>query len=552
MKLELKKLLHEVARELAPKEGPDLSLELIPPKSEAHGDLSSDLAFKLAKALKKPPQECADKIVKLLEKKIDTSDQYNWIREVQCVKPGFLNFYLNNTFFSAVLRKINEEDVRYGESKSGGGQKILLEYVSANPTGPLTIAHGRQACVGDAIARILKVAGYEPSREYYMNDAGRQINLLGQSLHARYSSLIGEEGYLFPEDGYQGEYLIELAREIHETYGKKLEGKRDEKTEAFFRSYAKDNIFKNIQDDLHKADIHFDNIFSEQTLYERGFIDECLKILEKNQMLYEKDGALWLKTEKCGDDKDRVLRKKDGSYTYLTPDIAYHRFKFGRGFERLVNLWGPDHHGYIARLKAAIEEVGYKKEDLVILIVQLTTLFRNGEPVRMSTRKGEFITFRELLDEVGRDAARFFFLMRRIESHLDFDLELAKKKSDDNPVFYLQYAHTRICSILRKAEKTVNSSSDLSLLNTPEELGLIRLLGEYPDILAGSAQSFEPYPVVDYLRNLAQAFHRFYSFHRVISDDETLSQARLFLANCCRIVLRNGLGVLGISSPEKM
>jgi arginyl-tRNA synthetase len=524
----------------------------MPPKNSAHGDLSSDIAFKISKRLKAPPAATAEKALGILKEKIRHSILNACVERIEIVPPGFINFYFNENFFSNVLKKIYVENEAYGKSQVGRARRVIIEYVSANPTGPLTIAHGRQACVGDALARILKMAGYVPHREYYMNDSGRQMNLLGKSLHARYSELVGETGYPLPEEGYQGDYLIEIARQVVKEKSTSLVGKRDAETENYFYRIAKDKIFEGIQKDLQDADVRFDDVFSEKSLFETGEVEDCLKLLREKGKLYEKDGALWLKTQEGGDDKDRVLKKNTGETTYLTPDIAYHRGKFKRGFDWIVNLWGPDHHGYIARLKAALASLGYDAAKIQILIVQLTTLYRNGEPVRMSTRSGEFVTFRELLDEVGVDATRFFFLMRRIESHLDFDLELAKKKSDENPVYYLQYAHARICSILKKSEKPVEADPDFGLLKAPEELELIRALGEFPDIAAQSAGFLEPYRVVDYLRNLATVFHRFYTFHRVITEDVRLSAARLFLVNACRLVLRNGLNVLGISSPERM
>jgi len=553
MKLALKQLLLETALELAGKEAVEgLSIDLIPPKEASHGDLSSDLGFRLAKILRQPPKACADKVLEVLVGKIKVGGVEEWIERAEVVPPGFINFFFKGDYFSSILKNLHTENESYGKSTAGGGKKIILEYVSANPTGPLTIAHGRQAVVGDTLARILKIAGYKPHKEYYMNDAGRQINLLGQSLNARYGELVDDKSVSFPEEGYQGEYLIDLAGEVKAERGEELKGRVDKETVEFFRDFAKDKIFQDIQKDLQESRVSFDEVYSEQSLFKTGLVDETLKLLKKKKKLYEKDGALWLKTQDAGDDKDRVLKKSDGSFTYLTPDIAYHRDKFARGFETIVNLWGPDHHGYIARLKAAMTDLGFDPKDVKVLLVQLTSLFRDGEPVKMSTRKGEFVTFRELMDEVGVDATRFFFLMRRIESHLDFDLEVAKKKSDDNPVFYLQYAHARICSLLAKSESQVDSEADLSLLKEKEELDLIRALGEFPDCLALSAANLEPYGVTDYLRGLAQGFHRFYTFHRVIIEDEELSAARLFLVDCCRITLRNGLSVLGISSPDHM
>ncbi|MBI3999571.1 MAG: arginine--tRNA ligase [Candidatus Omnitrophica bacterium] len=433
----------------------------------------------------------------------------------------------------------------------GAGTKVLIEFVSANPTGPLTIAHGRQAAIGDALARILKAVGYSVHKEFYLNDSGRQIRLLGQSLLVRYQELFGRKATL-PEEGYQGEYVIGIAKLLKAEKGDQLLGLEEAKALEITTAYAVDSILSGIKKDLEAARVIFDEYFSESVLYQQKRIDQILEVLKKKGFSYEAEGALWFRSTQFGDDKDRVLKKKTGEYTYLAPDIAYHRFKFERGFQKLINLWGPDHHGYIPRLKAACEALGYSAKQVNILIVQLATLYRGGVPIRMSTRAGEFITLRELMDEVGVDATRFFFLMRKVESHLDFDLELAKQKSDENPVYYLQYAHARISSILAYAQSSVDQNVDLSLIREDESLDLVKKMSEYPDELKQAAEHLEPYRIVDYLRELAALFHKFYAHHRVVSENEPLTKARLLLTDCVRIVLRNGLEILGVSAPKKM
>ncbi|MBI4395051.1 MAG: arginine--tRNA ligase, partial [Candidatus Omnitrophica bacterium] len=421
----------------------------------------------------------------------------------------------------------------------------------ANPTGPLTIAHGRQAAIGDTLARILKALGYEVHEEFYLNDSGRQIRLLGESLWVRYQELFDRKVNI-PEEGYQGTYLIEIAKSLKKEKGDSLLKLEESKALETTTAYAIQSILEEIKKDLADMRVFFDEYFSESSLYREELVEKALAVLKKKGFLYESEGALWFRSTQFGDDKDRVLKKKTVEYTYLAPDIAYHRSKFERGYQTLINLWGPDHHGYIPRLKAACEALGYSAKQIHILIVQLATLYRNGVPVRMSTRAGEFITLRELLDEVGVDATRFFFLMRKVESHLDFDLELAKQKSDENPVYYLQYAHARISSILAYAKAPIDHNADLSLLQEEEAIDLVKKMAQYPEILKQAAEHFEPYRVVDYLRELAALFHKFYTYHRVVSENMPLTKARLLLTDCVRIVLRNGLEILGVSAPKKM
>lgn len=553
MKAKLENIINSVIEDYCEKQGvclPDsLSYDLHPPKDTQHGDLSCNAAFKLAKLTRQKPAEIAVKLMTLLKEK---GGKDSPISKVEVAGGAFLNFYLHKEDLGSVLREIHEQDKNYGRTKSGEGKKVILEFVSANPTGPLTIAHGRQAAVGDCLARILKFTGHEVHAEYYLNDAGRQMMLLSQSVWARYHELLGMEKP-FPEDGYQGGYIRDIARDIIEKERKDgLLREPEEKAVEYCGRYAVQHIMRWIEEDLAKMRVHFDQYFSEKTLYAKKTVERALQILKDKGYLFEKEGALWFRSTDLGDDKDRVVRKSTGEYTYLAPDIAYHLFKYERGYHILVNLWGPDHHGYIPRLKAACHVLGYAPEAIHIGTVQLTTLFRKGQPVRMSTRAGEFVTLRELYEEVGVDAARFFFIMRRQESHLDFDLDLAKAQSQENPVYYLQYAHARIASLLRFAEQNVTTKVDFKLLSSSEEAELIGCLTQFPDFIDQASKSLEPYRLADYLRQVAASFHKFYSHHRIVTEDKPLTQARLLLANAARIVLRNGLELLGISQPESM
>lgn len=528
---------------------PDFIPDLVVTKDPAHGDLATNIAFKIAKLVNKKPFETAQEFIPFLQKAAAEAGPV--VEKMQIAGPGFINFYLNKNSFGQVLLDVQKLDKNYGHSAFGKNKKVLLEFVSANPTGPLTIAHGRQAIVGDTLARILRVTGHEVQCEYYLNDAGRQMNLLGASLWSRYQQVLGKDAPL-PEEGYQGEYLLEVARELQREKGDTLL-KQDAKLSVdFCRKFAGDTIMKGILEDLTSVDVKFDSYFNETWLYEKDEVRATLDFLQKKGHLYEHDGALWFRSTAFGDDKDRVVKKSTGEYTYLAPDIAYHRKKFDRGFNWLVNFLGPDHHGYITRLKAACQALGHDAGQIEVRIVQLTTLYRKGEPVRMSTRAGEFITLRELVQEVGSDASRCFFVMRKIESHLDFDLELAKEKSQENPVFYLQYGHARIASLLKFSERKVNLSADPGLLASDEEKDLIKRISEYSKVLIKASETLEPYRLADYLRELSASFHKFYSHHRIVTDDAALSEARLLLADCARITLRNGLSLLGISQPESM
>ncbi len=553
MKNKIEAILRSVLRDYCAGAGAvlpdDFSYDLHPPKDAAMGDLACNVAFKLAAVTRRKPAEIAAALLPLFE---ENTGKDSPIAKVAVAGAGFLNFYLKKEDLGALLVTIRKQDRDYGKSAFGHGKKVVLEFVSANPTGPLTIAHGRQAAVGDCLARILKFTGHEVHTEYYLNDGGRQMNLLSQSVWARYGELLGIETPL-PEDGYQGDYIREIAREIIEKEKKdSLHKEPEEKAVAFCGHYAVKRIMGWIEDDLKKMRVHFDHFFSEQTLYQRKSVDHALAVLKEKGFLFESEGALWFRSTDFGDDKDRVVRKSTGEYTYLAPDIAYHLSKYERGYNMLVNLWGPDHHGYIPRLKAACQALGYPPEAIHIGIVQLTTLFRKGQPVRMSTRAGEFVTLRELYEEVGVDATRFFFVMRRQESHLDFDLDLAKEKSQENPVYYLQYAHARIASLLQYAARNIAAHVKIERLAAPEESELIGCLSQFPEYLVQASRSLEPYRLADYLRQVAACFHKFYSCHRIVTEDKELTQARLLLADATRIVLRNGLELLGIGQPESM
>ena len=553
MKTKIENIINSVVSDYCQKQNavlPDgFSYDLHPPKDSQHGDLSCNAAFKLAKVTRQKPSEIAAELMALLDQKTGENSP---VEKTELAGGGFINFYLRKEDLGAVLLEIHKQDKNYGRSEYGKGKKTILEFVSANPTGPLTIAHGRQAAVGDCLARILKFTGHTVHSEYYLNDAGRQMRMLAQSVWARYNELLGIE-MPFPEEGYQGDYVREIARDIIEKEKKdSLLKEPEEKAVEYCGLYAVKFLMGSIEEDLAKMRVHFDHYFSEKTLYVKHAVEHALEVLKKKGYLFESEGALWFRSTDLGDDKDRVVRKSTGEYTYLAPDIAYHLTKYERGYNMLVNFWGPDHHGYIPRLKAACQVLGYPPEAIHIGIVQLTTLFRKGQPVRMSTRAGEFVTLRELYDEVGVDAARFFFVMRRQESHLDFDLDLAKEQSQENPVFYLQYAHARIASLAKYAEQGITAKVDLKLLVTPEEAELIGCLSQFSDYLIQASRSTEPYRLADYLRQVAACFHKFYSHHRIVTDDKELTKARLLLADATRIVLRNGLELLGISQPESM
>ena len=520
------------------------------PKAEAHGDFSTNAAMVMASVQKMPPRKIAEVITHHIQ------DLEGILEKTEIAGPGFINFFLKPSAWHPVLREIHEADTRYGATDIGQGQKFQVEFVSSNPTGPLHVGHGRGAAVGDAVANILSFCGYDVQKEYYINDSGRQIETLGRSVFLRYQELFGQK-VNFPEECYQGNYIRDLAGEIKTEKNDTLLSQPEDEAQMICARFAADKILAGIRDDLKKFGVEFDNWFSEQSLYDSGRVDEILDNFRPQGIVYEKEGALWFKTSDFGDEKDRVVVKNNGETTYFASDIAYHQDKYDRGFERVVDVWGADHHGYIPRMKAGIEASGHRRDQFDVILVQLVNLLRAGEPVAMSTRAGKFETLIDVINEVGRDAARFIFLTRHYESTLDFDLEVAKQKSNDNPVYYVQYVHARISSIMRKgkARGTAEVSWDdkaAAQLIEPEEIELIKILARYPDILAGSAKSMEPHRVTYYLMNLASAFHTYYNKHRVLSDDPQLRRGRLNLVLAVQKVIRNGLTLLGVSAPDRM
>ncbi len=520
------------------------------PKDEKMGDFSTSIAMSLAKSERKSPKVIAEIVARHLE---NTS---NDIGTVEIAGPGFINVRMSREFFLKRLRNAVHRGNDFGQNDVGKGLKIMIEFVSANPTGPLHVGHGRGAAVGDALSRILKKSGYDLSTEYYVNDVGNQMNFLGRSTWLRYKELLGEV-IEFPDDHYRGEYIKDIASEIIGIKGDEFLSKPEEDCIPYFRRFSKDYILKGIEKDLSAFRVTFDNWFSEESLYEDNSVDKAIDWLKSKDHIYEKDGAVWLKSSAFSDDKDRVIVKKTGEKTYFCSDIAYHQNKINRGFKKLVNLMGADHHGYVPRMEAVLEAMGYDKKIFKILLIQFVSLLRAGEKVSMSTRSGEFETLADVVAEVGVDAARYYFLMRSSDTHLDFDLELAKKETAENPVFYIQYAHARICSIFRTAEEggvvwNRSAEVDLSPLVDEEEYAIIRAILAFPEVVEKSARAMEVHRISHFLLDLVSRFHGYYSRHRVVSEDKALTLARLYLLDALRITIRNGFELLGISAPDKM
>jgi len=528
------------------KEGtlPEVQLE-VPPKKE-FGDFATNFAMQSARALRCNPRVLAQYIVENLD--------CSYVQKAEIAGPGFINFFLDPGWVYDMLAQIVAAGDNYGNLPKASDEKIQLEYVSANPTGPLHVGHGRGAAVGSALANLLKAAGYDVEQEYYINDAGNQMNNLARSVNARYLELLGKPCE-FPEDGYHGHDIIDTAQRIINKYGDRfLQMEEAERLEEF-KTIAYQEKLAALKEDLERFNVRFDVWFSEKTLHEGNKIKEACDMLLAKGYMYEQDGALWLKSTAFGDDKDRVVIRDNGVPTYFAADIAYHANKFGRGFDRVINLWGADHHGYIARMKAAMQCMGYRPEQLEILILQMVRLLRDGQEVKMSKRTGQSVTLNELIDEVGTDAARFFFVMRSIDSQLDFDLDLAKKKSNDNPVFYVQYAHARICSIMRQVAEagiTVEGKGNYRLLTEPVEVDLIKKLGEYPEMLAEAAKERAVQQVAHYVYDLAGLFHSAYNQCRILGVSPELQQARLAMVMAVGHVVRHALSILGVSAPEKM
>ena len=529
---------------------PDIEIDI--PKDAGHGDYASNVAMVLASRAKGklPPRRIAD----IISKNISSGD--NVLAKVEVAGPGFMNFFIRVDVWSTLLHDVEKLGDRYGASDYGKGKKIHLEFVSANPTGPLHIGHARGAVVGDVIANILEASGFSVFCEYYINDTGNQMNNLGKSVFSRYLELLGDD-VDFPEGCYQGDYIRDLAKEIIARDGEDYHKRNQEETIRTFTDYAASSILNGIKDDLKAFGVVFDNYFSEKDLYKDDGVAKLLAELEKRNFIYNDGETVWFRTTAFGDEKDRVVIRKSGEPTYFAADIAYHQNKYQRGFDRIIDVWGADHHGYIPRMAACIEALGHEKDSLKIVLVQLVNLLRDGRPAPMSTRAGEFVTLNEVIDEVGKDAARYNFLMRRSDSHLDFDLELAKRQSSENPVYYVQYAHARICSIMRNADERgykipAYDEVDLSFLTLPEEINLIKAITRLPEVVEGAALSLEPHRLTFYLNDLAALFHSYYNKYKVLSDEEGLSRARLFLIKSILVVLSNALRILGVSAPERM
>ena len=528
--------------------GFEVQLEV--PRAEEHGDFATNLALNLAKPNRCSPRDIATSFVEQL------ADGDGLFLEVEIAGPGFINLVISPSAWYKVLDEIARLQQNYGRSELGRGKYVQVEYVSANPTGPLHVGHGRGAAVGDALATILQATGHKVEREYYINDAGTQIDTLGRSVFLRYQQLLGRQ-IEFPETCYQGDYIQVLAKEMKEIHGDSYLDSSEEEALPVFSEHAARRILEGIRKDLEDFGVHYDRWFSENSLYENGTVDRVIETLKASGHIYEKDGALWFRSTALGDEKDRVVVRGNGMTTYLASDLAYHQDKYLRGFDLVIDLWGADHHGYVERMYAGVVALGKKRENLKLLLVQLVNLLRKGKQVTMSTRAGEFVTLEDVIDEVGRDAARFIFLTRRSDSPLDFDLELAKEKSADNPVYYVQYAHARISSIIRLAdERQLNLDSpekvDLTRLSLPEEMALIKQLSLYPEVVENSARFLEPHRIPYYLTQLASAFHSYYKHNRIIQDDLSLARARYYLVKAIRIVVGNGLGLLGVSAPEQM
>ncbi|TYS59773.1 arginine--tRNA ligase [Sutcliffiella horikoshii] len=519
------------------------------PKDKANGDYSTNMAMQLARVAKKAPRMIAEEIVKNFDQSKAS------IEKIDIAGPGFINFYMDNAYLTDLIPTILKAGADYGRSNIGKGEKINVEFVSANPTGDLHLGHARGAAVGDSLCNVLDKAGYEVTREYYINDAGNQINNLALSVEARYFQALGQDKEM-PEDGYHGKDIIGIGQAIADEFGDRFVNESEEDRRSFFREYGLKYEMKKLQQDLEEFRVRFDVWYSETSLYNNGKIDEALTTLREQGHIYEEEGATWFRSTEFGDDKNRVLIKNDGSYTYLTPDIAYHQDKLKRGHDKLINIWGADHHGYIPRMKAAIEALGYGKDALEVEIIQLVHLFQNGEKMKMSKRTGKAVTMRDLMEEVGLDAVRYFFAMRSGDTHLDFDMDLAVSQSNENPVFYAQYAHARICSMLRQGEEqglSLEGNFALEHISSEKEIDLLKKLGEYPLAVAEAAEKRIPHRITNYTFELASALHSFYNAEKVLdADNMEKSKARLGLMKAVQITLQDALKLIGVSAPEKM
>lgn len=525
---------------------PEIKIEI--PKDTKNGDYSSNIAMVLTKIAKRKPREIAQAIVDNL----DTSKAH--VKEIDIAGPGFINFYLDNQYLTQIIPEAINKGDQFGYSDQSKNTNILLEYVSANPTGDLHIGHARNAAVGDSLANILIAAGYNVTREYYINDAGNQITNLARSIETRYFEALGDTSHEMPEDGYNGKDIIEIGKDLANKHPE-IKDYSDEERLKTFRQLGVDYEMDKLKRDLADFNVHFDNWFSETSLYENGAIDNTLAKMKELGYTYEADGATWLRTSDFKDDKDRVLIKKDGNYTYFTPDTAYHYNKINRGNDILIDLMGADHHGYINRLKASLETFGVDSDRLEIQIMQMVRLMQNGEEVKMSKRTGNAITLREIMDEVGIDAARYFLTMRSPDSHFDFDLELAKEQSQDNPIYYAQYAHARICSILRQAKEQgvdITTNANFDTITNEKAIDLLKKVAEFETTIESAAEHRAPHRLTNYIQDLAAAFHKFYNAEKVLTDDIEKTKALVAMIEAVRITLHNALTLVGVTAPESM
>ncbi|MEG0472048.1 MAG: arginine--tRNA ligase [Solibacillus sp.] len=528
--------------------GTELNIHLETPKDKANGDFATNIAMQLTKLAKKPPRAIAEAILESIE--TEETD----IEKIDIAGPGFMNITVRKDFLAGVVKAAFEQGEVYGRSNAGGAQKVQVEFVSANPTGDLHLGHARGASVGDSLCNVLDFAGYDVSREYYINDAGNQINNLAYSLEARYKQALGMTAEM-PEDGYHGQDIIDIAGSLSKEFGATILDKTDEERFEFFREHGLKLELDKLKKDLKDFRVDFDVWYSETSLYKNGKIEVALDKLKANGHVFEEEGATWFRSTTFGDDKDRVLIKNDGSFTYLTPDIAYHEDKIVRGFQKLINIWGADHHGYIPRMKAAIEALGYDRETLEVEVIQMVQLYKNGEKFKMSKRTGNAVTMRELVEEVGLDAVRYFFVKTAGDSHMDFDLDLAVSQSNENPVYYAQYAHARISSILRSAQEQNFSASleNVALLTAEKEEDVLKKVGAFPQVVADAAKHRTPHRIANYIQELAAAFHSFYNAEKVLNaDNKELTEARLALITAVKTTIANALKLIGVSAPEKM
>ena len=534
-------------------------MEIEEPRNSSHGDFSTNFAMVSAAIQKMPPIKIAQSLVSSIEALRETSDEtVNLIEKVEIAGPGFINFFLSYKAWHPVVDRILEQDKKYGASDMGQNEKVQVEFVSANPTGPLHVGHGRGAAVGDSVGNILSFAGFDVQKEYYINDSGRQIRTLGTSVWLRLLQKAGKE-IEFPDDCYKGDYIKDLACEILEKQGCRFIQGDEKEAIALCAKFAAKKILKGIKEDLSSFGVVFDQWFSEQSLYDSGRVQKVIDEFTLKDLIYKEEGALWFRTQDFGDEKNRVVVRNNGLTTYFASDIAYHMEKYERGFDRVIDVWGADHHGYIKRIDASVVAQGKKSSQFEVILVQLVNLLRGGKPFQMSTRAGEFVTLKDIVDEVGKDAARFMFLSRSYDSGLDFDLELAKQKNSNNPVYYVQYVHARITGILLKAKQEniiqnidFNKGINLGLLTTAEDINLLKILDTFKANVEKSAETLHPHVIFTYLMTLASAFHGYYNKHKVITDSTEQTLARLSLVLGVKKVIRNGLALLGVNAPERM